>query len=228
VTLTVTDSAGLTATATAIITVEKAVIPQPYLANFKKVTYRGTANSWAAQTMELVADNTWQTSITLTGVKNERFKLDVSENLTQTYGDRDDDGVVESGTSIFPGYKGTFTLTFNDQSMSYTLAKQGTPYASTLPTLYYTAPATSGSGWAYLPMKLISNNLWYVRVKWSDVSNQRFRFDIGGKGIRTQILGDSDKNGYVEQAGAPIYKSGKGYFIIKLNDKSLRYSVVAQ
>ena len=228
VTVTVTDSAGLSSSATAIITVEKPVTPEPYLSNFKQVTYRGTANSWAAQKMELVADYTWQTSITLTGSLTERFKLDVSEDMTKTYGDRNDDGVVESGSVIYPGYKGTYTLTFNDQSMSYTLVKQGVPYSSQQASFYYSAPASDGSGWSCLPMKLVNNNLWYIRVKWSDVVNQRFRFDIGGKRLRTQVYGDTEKDGIAEQGGLPIYRSGKGYFIIRLNDKTLRYTITAQ
>ena len=67
-----------------------------------------------------------------------------------------------------------------------------------------------------------------MRVKLDNVANQRFRFDIGGLGVRSQILGDSDKNGVVDVGGAPIAKSGKGYFIIKLNDKSMKYSIIAQ
>ena len=229
VTVTVQDADGLSSTATATVVVKAKEVPQPsYLSNFKKLSYRGTSNSWAAQEMTLIADHTWQTTITLTGVKNERFKIDASEDMSKAYGDRNDDGNMELNTSIFPGYRGVMTLTVNDETMAYTLEKQGEPYAANLESLFYTAPKSTGKGWDYLPMKLISNNLWYVRVKWSDVANQRFRFDIGGLGVRSQILGDSDKNGVVDAGGAPIAKSGKGYFIIKLNDKSMKYSIIAQ
>lgn len=89
-------------------------------------------------------------------------------------------------------------------------------------------PSASGKGWDYQPMKLVSNNLWYVRVKLDGKADQRFRFDIGGNGLKNEVLGDSDKNGVVEKGGAPIIKSGKGYHLIKLNDKIMKYSVVAQ
>ena len=77
-------------------------------------------------------------------------------------------------------------------------------------------------------MKLVSNNLWYIRVKLNDVANQRFRFDIGGQGTKGQVYGDKDVNGVLDLGGTPVAKSGKGYLIIKVNDKSMKYSVVAQ
>ena len=231
VTVTVTDADGLSASASATVKVEQKPIPDP-LHNVAELYYRGTSNSWAPQQLELVADNTWQATIHLTGQKNERFKIDALVNPDDeqraAYGDRNDDGSLESNTSIFPGYKGTFTLTVNDQDMSYTLEKQGDAYAKKLKTLYLAMPSASGKGWEYQPMKLVSNNLWYVRVKLDGKANQRFRFDIGGLGVKSQIFGDSDKNGVVDAGGTPIAKSGKGYVIIKLNDKIMKYSVVAQ
>lgn len=229
VVLTVYDAEGLEASAIATVIVEKATEPDSFLSNYSKVSFRGTNNGWASQDMELVADHTWQTTVNLSGSKNERFKIDATgASGTQAWGDRNDDGKMEHDTSIFPGYRGIYTLTVNDQTMVYELQKQGAPHASNLASLYYIAPKASGKGWDYTPMHLMSDNLWYVRVKWSDVANQRFRFDIGGKGIRTDILGDSNKDGIVEEGGLPIYQRGKGYFIIKLNDRSMKYSIVEQ
>ena len=82
--LTVTDGEGLTASATATVNVEKKPIPDDYISNFKQLSYRGTSNGWAAQAMELVADHTWQTTITLTGAWRERFKLAASADMSET------------------------------------------------------------------------------------------------------------------------------------------------
>jgi len=70
--------------------------------------------------------------------------------------------------------------------MAYTLEKQGDPYAAKLETLYFSMPATSGKGWTAQPMKLVDDNVWYIRVKLNDVASQRFRFDITGQGTKGQ------------------------------------------
>ena len=229
VTVTVEDADGLSSTATATVVVKAKEVPQPsFVSTFKKLYYRGTSNSWAAQSMDLVADHTWQTTVTLTGAKTERFKIDASEDMSKVYGDRNDDGVLDANTVTYPGCKGVFTLTVNDETMAYTLEKQGDPYAAKLETLYFSMPATSGKGWTAQPMKLVDDNVWYIRVKLNDVASQRFRFDITGQGTKGQVYGDKDKNGVLDVGGTPIAQSGKGYFIIKLNDKSMKYSVVAQ
>jgi len=48
--------------------------------------------------------------------------------------------------------------------MSYTLVKQGDPYIAKQASFYYSAPTSDGSSWNCLPMKLVNNNLWYIRV----------------------------------------------------------------
>ena len=226
VTVTVRDADGLESTATATVTVQPIVIPDPQH-NFAKLYYRGTSNSWAHKEMELVADNTWQTTVTLTGAKGERFKLDASEDMSKTYGDKDDDGVLDARTAIYPGYKGVFTLTVNDAQLSYSLEKQGDAYTSRFAS-FHVAIADATSGWQVLPMKLVSNNVWYARVKLDGKTNQRLRFDIDGQGTKGKVYGDKDKNGVLDVGGTPVARSGKGYFIIKLNDKTMRYSIVAQ
>jgi len=226
VSVTVRDADGLESTATATVKVEPIVIPDPQH-NLAKLYYRGTSNSWAPQEMELVDDYTWQTTVTLTGAKGERFKLDASDDMSNTYGDKDDDGALDQRTVVYPGYKGVFTLTVNDQKMSYSLEKQGDAYTSRFAS-FHVAIADATSSWKVLPMKLVSNNIWYARVKLGGKASQRLRFDVAGNGNKGDLWGDSDKNGVAEKGGATIAKSGKGYYLIKLNDKTMRYSIVAQ
>ena len=167
-----------------------------------------------------MADNTWQTTITLDGRRNQRFKLDVSNNMSDTYGDRNDDGKLDKSAVILLPNKGTFVLTVNDKTMSYTLAKQGAAYASTLSKLYFTG---TPNRWGYTPMKLVADNVWYTRVRFNGRDKQRFRFDTTGKG--TGLYGDKYADKIADKNGTPIKTDVTGYYVIKLNDKTMKYTV---
>ena len=90
--------------------------------NFVTLFARGTFNGWSTTTLELVADNTWQTDIILDGQNNQRLKLDVQGDWSQNFGDDNADGTLESsGDDIFYAGVGTYQLTVNDQLMSLSL-----------------------------------------------------------------------------------------------------------
>ena len=219
VTLTVTDAEGLKSTATSEVTVKEE--PQPgFISNFKQMSYRSTNNGWGVQAMELVADNTWQTTITLDGRKGQHFKLDVSDNLSEVFGDRNDDGKLDKSAVILLPSKGTFLLTVNDETMTYTLEKQGAAYASTLSKLYFTG---TPNRWGYTPMKLVADNTWYIRVRFDGHDKQRFRFDTSGTG--KGLYGDKYADQIADKNGTPIKTDVTGYYYILLNDKSMRYSI---
>ncbi len=93
---------------------------------FPSLYFRGTPNSWTTTPMELVADNTWQLTVTLDGQANQRFKLDVNGDWTHNYGDDGADGSLErTGADIFTSATGPYKLTVNDSSLSYTLVPDG-------------------------------------------------------------------------------------------------------
>lgn len=72
----------------------------------------------------------------------ERFKLDASDD-EQYLWRRDDDGALDQRTVVHPGYKG-FSLTVNDQKMSYSTEKQGDAYTSRFASFHVAiADATS-------------------------------------------------------------------------------------
>ena len=91
--------------------------------NFEHVFFRGTANDWEASEMALVADNTWQTTVTFGNSDFERFKFDIDADWSHNYGDTNNDGTVErDGKSILVD-SGEYKITFNDRTLQYLLER---------------------------------------------------------------------------------------------------------
>jgi len=130
VTLTVTDNEGLSSTNTLVVTVTDG--SEPLQSNFNQVYLRGTFNGWGTSSMELVADNTWQSTVIFTGNGNERFKFDILGDWSENYGDNEQDGTAEdrSGDNI-QVTTGSYTITFNDVTYAYTVINNGGNVAPT-------------------------------------------------------------------------------------------------
>ncbi len=93
-----------------------------YAANFAGLYFRGTPNAWASTAMALVADHTWQATISFDGSVDQRFKLDLYGDWSQNYGDNNADGVLDfGGADIYTGVSGDYFVTVDDQTLSYTL-----------------------------------------------------------------------------------------------------------
>ena len=103
---------------------------QPVLTStYKSMYFRGTPNGWVATAMTLVADNTWQATITFTGTGDssgaQRFKFDVAGDWATNFGDNNADGVAEqTGADITTSAVGTYLVTFNDSTKAYSLEAQ--------------------------------------------------------------------------------------------------------
>lgn len=122
----VTDDDGLTDNASTTVTVVDQV---DYPKTFDQLYFRGTPNNWGTTAMELVAAHTWQTTVTFTGSGDnnggQRFKFDVFGNWNQNYGDSNADGTAnQSGSDIYTSVSGTYTVTFNDSTLAYSLTAQ--------------------------------------------------------------------------------------------------------
>ncbi len=90
--------------------------------NFPSLYFRGTANGWATTAMALVADNTWEATITFDGQANQRFKLDVNGDWSHNYGDDGGDGILDrTGADIQTSVMGQYRLSVNDQSLAFSL-----------------------------------------------------------------------------------------------------------
>lgn len=117
--LIVTDNEGATGEAEVIITV---LDSSSYTSNFNQLYFRGTANSWNAAPMNLVADNVWQIRIDLDGQENQRFKFDVNGDWGYNFGDNNADGYLDqTGNDIYTGLAGSYVIQVDDQAMTYTL-----------------------------------------------------------------------------------------------------------
>lgn len=199
----------------------------PLAKNFASLNVRGTFNSWGAGAMSLVANHTWQTTISLTGGSTQRFKLDVYGDWSQNYGDTNGDGVLEqTGADIYTTATGDYQLTVNDQTLAYTLVKQGectSCFTGNFTQLFFRGTA---NGWAATPMVLVGNNVWQATVNFDGQANQRFKFDVNGDW--SQNYGDNNADGSLEQTGADIYTAVTGNYKVSVNDQSMTYSVIAQ
>lgn len=129
--LTVTDDGGLTSTDSITITVTEA--PPTYASVYPEAYLRGSLNSWATTPMVLVGDYTWQAAVTFGDAANERFKIDIYGDWSTNFGDNNNDGYLESSgddIAITEG-AGDYVITFNDQSLTYTVIKDVGPQAPT-------------------------------------------------------------------------------------------------
>lgn len=97
---------------------------------YSTMNLRGTFNSWASTPM--TCDNgTWTGTATFGGSSTDRFKFDVYGDWTTNFGDTNSDKTAEqSGGDIYVTTAGTYTITFNDASLKYTLSGSTTSSAS--------------------------------------------------------------------------------------------------
>ena len=123
VTVTVTDTEGLTASVSATVNVTDG--SGAYTSELPTLHFRGTPNGWGVLAMTLVADNQWEARVTFDGQTNQRFKFDVKGDWSQNYGDTNKDGVAElTGADITTPVVGAYVVRFNDQTLTYSLNAQ--------------------------------------------------------------------------------------------------------
>lgn len=92
--------------------------------NLESLNFRGTANSWGALPMHLVADNTWELNVHFDGQNQQRFKFDVKGDWTNNFGDNGANGSLESsGADIYTGVSGNYNVRVNDATMTYSITK---------------------------------------------------------------------------------------------------------
>lgn len=148
-----------------------------FASNFSTMNIRGTFNSWAAESMELVGDNHWQATISLDGQANQRFKFDVFGDWSQNYGDTNIDGTLEqSGGDITTSVVGDYEVDLYDNSMTYTMTKVGDIVVQD--KWYFRGTA---NGWAATELEFISGTQYELEVTFNgEDSNARFKIDHHG------------------------------------------------
>ncbi|HWV16820.1 MAG TPA: PKD domain-containing protein [Cellvibrio sp.] len=88
--------------------------------SFNQLFFRGTPNAWKTTPMELVGNNTWQLQVSFGAADNQRFKVDVSGDWSNNYGDNNADKTLDkSGADIKVNSNTTYLITVNDLTRKY-------------------------------------------------------------------------------------------------------------
>ena len=204
VTLTVSDAQGATDTASISVNI---IDPNHFTSTFATMNFRGTANNWAATPMSLVANNVWAVYVTFGSGSDERFKFDEKGDWSNNFGNNGTDIAISQGA-------GDYHITFNDNTQTYTVVKQGsnTGYTSTYPTMHFRGTANN---WDATAMTLEADHVWGINVTFSAASDARFKFDA--KGDWSNNFGDNDNDIYIMQ--------GMGDYHLTFNDRNQQYTV---
>jgi hypothetical protein len=93
---------------------------------YNQLYLRGTFNQWSSLPMQLVSNNTWQSSVVTFGATaTERFKFDVQGDWSLNFGDSNRDGFAEQSGADIPVNAGTrVVIQFNDSTRRYILLPQ--------------------------------------------------------------------------------------------------------
>lgn len=101
--------------------------PDPSDCSQPSMNLRGTSNAFNPEPMSCV-DGVWEGSATFGASSTERFKFDVFGDWATNFGDNNADGTAEAGGGdIAIGTAGTYDITFNDNTLAYTVTLRSGP-----------------------------------------------------------------------------------------------------
>lgn len=147
--------------------------------------------------------------------------------------DIDNDGILDASLS------GSDYLGFHWQSNHISVGEMawGTPHFDEKNQNYFRVRYAQKSveqvyfrgtpnGFGTMPMKLVDDHLWEIKVNFSWALNERFKFDIHGDW--SENYGDIDGDGIADISGEDIFiNNGGGEYVIQFNDSTFEYSVVS-
>jgi hypothetical protein len=94
-------------------------------AGWNKVLFRGTPNSWRADSFfQEISENVWQSVQTFDGSANQRFKIDMKGDWTDNYGDNGPNNYLDktgADIAVTQG-AGIYTITIDENTLQYTVA----------------------------------------------------------------------------------------------------------
>ncbi len=208
--------------------IDFSIITSLYPANNDAMYLAGEFNSWGALEMELVGAYTWQAlNVNLNGGK---FKFKNTTDWTdQDWGDADCDKVMAVTTGGGPdtncGYTGPVNITFNDNTLAYTITPAVT-YAANLSGLYAFGNFNNFQGPPTYKFTLKSDHVWElaeIRLKAGDYFKFFETANLSGKNY-----GGSGLTGTAVQFGSNFVLAGgttDAFYKITFNDQTLAYAI---
>jgi len=204
----------------------------PFAANYDKMYFAGEANGWAASAeglegweFTLESANTWVLREVELGGGEFKFKntIDWSD---QDWGDGNCDGIMENTTGGGPntacGYSGLVNITFNDQTLSYSVEPAVT-LDQNVTDLYLLGTFNSFQGDEYR-FTQTADNTWELEEVLLETGDE-FRFSEGPFFMGTNF-GDTDGDGIAEMFGENIvFTEETAFYDIVFNDETLEYSI---
>ncbi|WP_226703933.1 type I pullulanase [Microbulbifer elongatus] len=186
--------------------------------------FRGTPNSWSAETMTSVSSSHYKTCQQFSAGDasgGPRFKIDRFANWQEAY--PTSDYTVGANTNYeIHFYSDSKTIQVNEVA-SCDGGNSGNP-TSNFPGLSFRG---TPNGWGASAMALVADNTWQLQINFDGQGNQRFKVDVYGDW--SQNYGDNDPSsnsgGTLEQSGGDIYTSVTGDYLLTVNDASLSYSL---
>ncbi|MFW5761480.1 MAG: SusF/SusE family outer membrane protein [Cyclobacteriaceae bacterium] len=184
----------------------------------------GEFNGWGADELTLISDYTWE--IKEVDLQGGEWKLKNTVDWTdQDWGDDNCDGVMEvKGPNIDCNYTGLVNITFNDQTLRYTV-KPSVEYETNLNGLVLLGTFNNFQGQDY-PFTLTEDYTWTldeVRLKPGD--NLKFAEFPTFQGTN---FGDNEGDLKAEEFGSNIVipdTLADGFYKITFNDRTLNYSI---
>jgi len=229
VTVSVSDTESNTTEGNIAFTVKGSL----YVSVNSEMYIAGSFNGWAATpealedfTLELTADYTWSISDVPLNGGGWKFKNTV-EWTDEDWGDPDCDGVMEITTGGGPntecGFSGLADITFNDQTLEYTVTLKNPP-ASNINGLYLVGSFNNFQGNDDYKFELDTSNTWVVNdaiIGPGDV----FLFSEAAD-LSERIWGDNEPDSTADAFGSSIVAPDdfqEGFYKVTYEDISRRY-----
>lgn len=170
-------------------------------------------------TVEIAIDQ----SITLSGAGS----YDTDGSIVQY---RWSNGNSSPEQSLSYAAEGTYTLSLtvaDDDGLTHTtqstinVVDRCREFAHNFDSLYFRGTTNN---WQAMEMHLVADNIWQTTVNFDGQSDQRYKFDVMGDWLLN--FGDSHNDGQLEQHGGDIFTPVSGTYVVELNDKTMRYSLL--
>lgn len=156
--------------------------------------------------MELVADNTWQVTISFDGQMEQRFKFDVSSDWSQNYGDTNSDGVLEqSGGDISTPVSGSFVVEVNDSTLAYSVTGGSNPIPPSAAISPSSATVDVGESVTFSAVGSTDADGSIVSYSWSNgSSSDSTSITFNTEGTQTVTVTVTDNDGATDDASATV------------------------